>query len=101
MKLQQELKGKEAHLEQCYLRMERGEPPNEEIEVEWQKTLRQELQRRKEMEQRKAVCLLNFSSIESKCILFLLCFCSKSEVESNRNQILNFRRTFPSMEQWV
>ncbi|XP_065059412.1 coiled-coil domain-containing protein 146-like [Rhopilema esculentum] len=54
MKLQQELKGKEAHLEQCYLRMERGEPPNEEIEIEWQKILRQELLRRNEMEQRKA-----------------------------------------------
>merc|ERR1712141_34891 len=33
-------------------RMERGEPPDEEIEIEWQKMLRQANQRSKEIEQR-------------------------------------------------
>lgn len=55
MKLQQEVKEKEAKLEQCYLRMERGEPPNEEMEAEWHKLVRQELQRAKEKENQKLV----------------------------------------------
>jgi len=53
LKLQQEVKEKEAHLEQCYLRMERGEAPDEEMEMEWNKMLRQANQRVKEMEQKK------------------------------------------------
>ncbi len=42
LRLQQEVKEKEAELEQCYVRMEKGEPPSEEIALEWQKTLRNE-----------------------------------------------------------
>lgn len=39
LKLQQEARQKEALLEQCYLRMEKGEPPTEEMEYEWEKML--------------------------------------------------------------
>ena len=45
LKLQQEVKEKEAELEQCYMRMEKGEPPSDEIELEWLRTLRAEEQR--------------------------------------------------------
>jgi len=45
LKLQQEVKEKEAELEQCYMRMEKGEPPSDEIELEWMRTLRAEEQR--------------------------------------------------------
>ena len=38
--------------------MERGEPPDEEIEMEWQKMLRQANQRSKEMEQQRLVSLI-------------------------------------------
>ena len=55
--MQQELKDKEAYLEQCYLRLERGEPPSDEIEMEWQKQVRQEWLRMKEAEQRQTVSL--------------------------------------------
>lgn len=37
MKLQQQVKEKEAELEQCYLKMEKGEPPSQEMELEWLK----------------------------------------------------------------
>uniref|UniRef100_A0A0B6Y001 Cilia- and flagella-associated protein 58 central coiled coil domain-containing protein n=1 Tax=Arion vulgaris TaxID=1028688 RepID=A0A0B6Y001_9EUPU len=37
MKLQQEVKEKEAELEECYLMMEKGEPPSQEIDLEWQR----------------------------------------------------------------
>jgi chromosome segregation ATPase len=37
LQLQQAVKEREAELEQCRLRMERGEYPNEEIEREWKK----------------------------------------------------------------
>ncbi|BFZ08931.1 hypothetical protein BsWGS_11970 [Bradybaena similaris] len=37
MKLQQEVKEKEGELEQCYLKMEKGEPPSQEMELEWLK----------------------------------------------------------------
>ena len=60
LKLQQEVKEREAHLEQCYLRMERGEPPDEEMEMEWQKLLRQANQRAKEREQQMLVSFLNY-----------------------------------------
>eukprot|EP00112_Aurelia_sp_Birch-Aquarium-sp1_P005509 Seg1627.3 transcript_id=Seg1627.3/GoldUCD/mRNA.D3Y31 product="Coiled-coil domain-containing protein 146" protein_id=Seg1627.3/GoldUCD/D3Y31 len=53
LRLQQELKDKEAYLEQCYLRLERGEPPSDEIEMEWQKQVRQEWLRVKEARQRQ------------------------------------------------
>ena len=55
LSLQQELKDKEAYLEQCYLRLERGEPPSDEIEMEWQKQVRQEWLRVKEARQRQTV----------------------------------------------
>ena len=56
--MQQEVKDKEAHLEQCYLRMERGEPPDETIEMEWQKIVRQDIQSKKEKEQQRMVRLV-------------------------------------------
>ncbi|XP_039271239.2 coiled-coil domain-containing protein 146-like [Styela clava] len=37
--LQQNIKEKESELEQCYRRLEQGEPPSEEIEHEWTKML--------------------------------------------------------------
>ena len=49
LKLQQEVKSKEQALEQGYIRMERGEPPNEEAEREWLRMVRE--QNRKEKEQ--------------------------------------------------
>ena len=42
LKLQQNLKEKEADLEQCYIRMEKGEAPSDEIQAEWFKILRDE-----------------------------------------------------------
>ena len=55
MKLQQEVKGKEQELEQSYVRMERGEPPNEEAEREWLRMVRDEARREKELVERKEV----------------------------------------------
>ena len=45
MKLQTTVKEQEAHLEQCYIRMEKGEPPSEEIEREWEKLVRNDERR--------------------------------------------------------
>lgn len=53
MKLQQEVKSKEQELEQCYVRMERGEAPNEEAEREWLRMIRDEARREKELMERK------------------------------------------------
>lgn len=53
MKLQQEVKGKEQELEQSYVRMERGEAPNEEAEREWLRMVRDEARREKELIERK------------------------------------------------
>ena len=55
MKLQQEVKGKEQELEQSYVRMERGEAPNEEAEREWLRMVRDEARREKELIERKEV----------------------------------------------
>ncbi|XP_013383517.1 coiled-coil domain-containing protein 146 [Lingula anatina] len=55
MKLQQEVKEKEAELEQCYIRMEKGEPPSDEIEREWQRTLRDEERRLRDKEMQSMV----------------------------------------------
>ena len=55
MKLQQEVKGKEQELEQSYVRMERGEAPNEEAEREWLRMVRDEVRREKELIERKEV----------------------------------------------
>ena len=68
--MQQEVKEKEAHLEQCYLRMERGEAPDEEMEMEWNKMLRQANQRIKETEQKKQVGTLHGFIFTSKCFAF-------------------------------
>ncbi|CAL1531513.1 unnamed protein product [Lymnaea stagnalis] len=40
MKLQQEVKEREAELEQCYIRMEKGEAPSQEFELEWERFIR-------------------------------------------------------------
>lgn len=53
MKLQQEVKEKEASLEQCYVRLESGEAPDEEAEKMWMKMLRDE-QRKKQEKIRRA-----------------------------------------------
>lgn len=56
MKLQQSLKEKESELEQCYIRMEKGEPPSEEIERDWLKFLRDEERKAYEYEEKRLVC---------------------------------------------
>ncbi|KAL4226619.1 hypothetical protein ACF0H5_014602 [Mactra antiquata] len=53
LKLQQSLKEKESELEQCYIRMEKGEPPSEEIEHDWLKYLRDEERRAFEHEEKR------------------------------------------------
>ncbi|PFX31256.1 coiled-coil domain-containing protein 146-like [Stylophora pistillata] len=53
LKLQQEVKGKEQELEQCYVRMERGEAPSEEAEREWVRMVRDEERRTKELLEKK------------------------------------------------
>jgi len=53
MKLQQEVKEKEQELEQSYVRMERGEAPNEEAEREWLRMVRDDARREKEIMERK------------------------------------------------
>ena len=58
MKLQQEVKGEEQELEQSYVRMERGEAPNEEAEREWLRMVRDEARREKELIERKEVYYL-------------------------------------------
>ena len=55
MKLQQEVKGKEQELEQCYVRMERGEAPSEEAERGWYRMIRDEDRRNKELMEKKEV----------------------------------------------
>ncbi|XP_064633168.1 coiled-coil domain-containing protein 146-like [Lineus longissimus] len=51
LRQQQEVKEKEADIEQAYIRMEKGEPPSEEIELDWFKMLQREERRAREMEQ--------------------------------------------------
>lgn len=55
LKLQQSLKEKEGELEQCYIRMEKGEPPSEEIERDWLKILRDEERRLQEHEEKRLI----------------------------------------------
>lgn len=52
MKLGQEIRSKEEHVQQCYVRMERGEAPSQEIEHEWLRYLREEVRRIKEQNER-------------------------------------------------
>ncbi|XP_013065193.2 coiled-coil domain-containing protein 146-like [Biomphalaria glabrata] len=53
MKLQQEVKEKEAELEQCYIRMEKGDAPSQEIELEWEKMMRDLERKIEEVELRR------------------------------------------------
>jgi len=55
MRMQQEVKEREAELEQCYLRMEKGEAPSQEIDVEWQRMVRDALRRIEDGENRRTV----------------------------------------------
>lgn len=55
MKLNQEIKSKEVHLEQCYARMERGQPPSDVIEQEWLRCLRDDMNRVKAKNDRRKV----------------------------------------------
>lgn len=65
MKLQQEVKSKEQELEQCYVRMEKGEAPNEEAEREWLRMIRDEARLEKELMERKQVQLV--LDVKSRC----------------------------------
>ena len=66
MKLQQEVKGKERELEQSYVRMERGEAPNEEAEREWLRMVRDEARREKELIERKEVYYSDIKNTTTK-----------------------------------
>ena len=55
MKLNQEMKSKTWQVEQCYVRMERGEAPSDDIEQEWFKLLRNEVRRLKDQENKARV----------------------------------------------
>ena len=66
MKLQQEVKGKEQELEQSYVRMERGEAPNEEAEREWLRMVRDEARREKELIERKEVYYSDIKNTTTK-----------------------------------
>lgn len=63
LKLQQSLKEKESELEQCYIRMEKGEPPSEEIEHDWLKFLRDNERRAYEHEEKRLVRFIDFHDI--------------------------------------
>uniref|UniRef100_A0A7M5XH39 Uncharacterized protein n=2 Tax=Clytia hemisphaerica TaxID=252671 RepID=A0A7M5XH39_9CNID len=53
IKLGQDVKAKETLLEQCYARMERGQPPSDEIEDEWLNGLKKEINRIQAVRERK------------------------------------------------
>ncbi|CAF1224474.1 unnamed protein product, partial [Didymodactylos carnosus] len=53
LKLQQEKNGKDIELQQCYVRMEQGEPPSPEIFQEWQRFIETEKRRLNERETRE------------------------------------------------
>ena len=78
LKLQQSLKERESELEQCYIRMEKGEPPSEEIDRDWLKYLRDDDRRAYENEEKRLVCCLNFIYLFSYfkkahyCLYYLL-----------------------------
>ena len=59
LKLQQNLKEKEADLEQCYIRMEKGEAPSDEIQAEWFKILRDEDRRSRDKEEIRLVSFIS------------------------------------------
>ena len=45
LRLQQEVKEREGELEQSYMRMEKGEAPNEQIQLDWLRSLRSDERR--------------------------------------------------------
>ena len=57
LKYQQHLKEKEADLEQCYIRMEKGDAPSDDIDDEWQRLLRDEDRRLHDREELRIVRL--------------------------------------------
>ena len=58
IKLEQDVKAKETLLEQCYARMERGQPPSDDIEGEWLNNLKKEVTRLRATQERKKVRLI-------------------------------------------
>ncbi len=66
LRLQQEVKEKEAALEQCYINMEKGLPPDAEIEREWQRQVQVDEQRTVDRDAAQAVRFIrNFIFIVS------------------------------------
>lgn len=55
LQLQQEKNVKDAELQQCYARIEQGEPPTEEIERDWQRSSELEHKRKTERRIREQV----------------------------------------------
>ncbi|XP_076468743.1 coiled-coil domain-containing protein 146-like [Babylonia areolata] len=53
MQLQQQVREGEGDLEQCYLRMEKGEPPSLTMEKEWERMLRDERRRLEDKEEKR------------------------------------------------
>ena len=56
------MKARETLLEQSYARMERGQPPSDDIEGEWLNSLKKEVTRMQAAQEKKKV---------SKCILLI------------------------------
>ncbi|KPP63707.1 hypothetical protein Z043_118008, partial [Scleropages formosus] len=52
MTLQREVKDQELHLDCCRRRLEEGLPPSPEMELEWQRILREERRRRADLQER-------------------------------------------------
>ena len=53
--LQEEVKNKELELEQCYVRMDKGEAPSEEMQNEWLKMISKEEKNKQERLNKQAV----------------------------------------------
>jgi len=73
LKMQQLLKEKEADLEQCYIRMEKGEPPSDDMERDWLRFLRDEERRLHDREERRMVSFLRsvfYATLNLSQILF-------------------------------
>ena len=56
LRLQQEVKEREAEMEHAYLRMEKDEPPTEDMEREWMRKIRDDHRRSQEKEASRMVC---------------------------------------------
>ena len=76
MRLQQALKGQESVLEQCYLRMEKGEPPSDEIYRDWLRLCRDEERKSYERAEQRAVRLVSglyiYIYIDYICVFWLI-----------------------------